>query len=121
MGLRKVLFTSALLLCFSAPVTGWAADMYQITGTELTQLENIFSQLKTEQQEQEKQIEMLKSQLTKSETAIKQSESSLQKANKSLQESVDEAKREHDRLKRQRDTWAILAGLALGIAIVHEG
>lgn len=115
MPLKRVLYVVLLASLFSAPVTGVDAS-YQMTETELTQLEAIFNQLRTAQQEQEKQIELLKSRLKKSETAIRQSENSLTQANKSLQESAAEAKRTRDRLERQRDTWAVVAILALGVA-----
>lgn len=133
MHLRKVLFISASLLCFSAPATGWAAGTYQMTPQELTQLENIFSQLSEKQKQQQEllteqtaQIETLQTQLATSQKEIETSkqstealQTSLQQANESLQESAAEAKSELDRLKRQRDTWAILVSLVLGIALVH--
>lgn len=118
MRIKGILYTLLLACCFSAPVTGWAEEpTYQVTAAQLTQLESIFQQLRTAQTEQAKQIETLRVQLTASETAIRQSQDSLQKANQSLQESAEEAKRTHDRLERQRDTWALLSALAIGVAL----
>ena len=118
MQLKRVLYILLLACCFSVPVTGWAAEpSYTVTETQLTQLETIFRQLKTQQQEQVQQIETLKTQLTASETAIKQSQTSLSKANQSLQVSAAEAKRTRDRLERQRNTWAVFAIIAVGAAI----
>lgn len=119
MRIKGILYTLLLACCFSPPVTGWAEEpTYQITAAQLTQLESIFQQLRTAQTEQEQQIETLRIQLTESETAIRQSQDSLQKANQSLQESAEEAKRTHDRLERQRDTWASMAVLILGVAVM---
>ena len=120
MFLRKVLFIFALLLCFSVPVTGWAADTYQMTETELTQLEDIFNQLRTAQQQQEQQIETLKNQLTESAKKIEQSQISLDKANQSLAKSAEENKRNQKRLERQRNTWASFAVIVLGASIVRK-
>lgn len=118
MRIKGILYTLLLACCFSAPVTGWAEEpTYQITAAQLTQLESIFQQLKTQQQQQAQQIKTLKTQLTASENQIRQSQDSLQKANQSLQESAEEAKRTHDRLKRQRIIWGcvgLIAGFMMG-------
>ena len=120
MRLKKVFYIFVLLSLFSVPGTGWAADpMYTVTEQELTQLEGIFNQLKTRQQEQAQQIETLKTQLTQSEQEIKRSQDSLNKANQSLQQSAEETKRTHDRLERQRDTWAVVAAIVLGVAVMN--
>lgn len=134
MHLKKVLSISALLLCFSASGTGWAADQYTMTAQELGQLETIFSQLSSKQAEQQRllteqktQLETLSTQLTTSQMEIESSrkevetlQDSLSKANRSLRASAEEQKRAHDRLERQRDTWAVAAVLALGIAFTQS-
>lgn len=125
MCLRKVLFISALLLCFSAPGISSAADQYTMTAQELETLEDIFSQLSRRQAEQKRllteqagQLTTLNEQLETSRTEIEKSkkatatlQTSLTAANESLQKSAAEMKTEKDRLERQRDTWAIVAGL----------
>lgn len=125
MCLRKVLFISALLLCFSAPGISSAADWYIMTSQELETLEDIFSQLSSKQTEQRallnqqaEQLETLSTQLKTSKKEIESSQkatatlqTSLTAANESLQKSAAEMKTEKDRLERQRDTWAIVAGL----------
>ena len=120
MHLKKVLYCASLVFLFSCPVTGLAAvpeKTYQISEEQLTRLETVFQNLKVAQNEQEQQIEMLKSQLIESETAIRQSETSLQKANESLKESAAEAKRKNDRLERQRDAWAVIAAACICVSI----
>lgn len=114
MRLKRVLYIALLVCLFSAPATGSAQEpTYTMTEAELTKLEDIFNRLKTAQTEQEKQIEALKNQLTESEAAIKQSETSLTRANESLKVSADEAKRTQQRIERQRNTWTIVAAVAL--------
>lgn len=131
--LKEVLYISLLVFFFSVLgiFSASAATTYQVTDSELTELSEIFSQLsskQTEQQklltEQTKRIEMLQIQLATSQKEIeisKQStealQTSLTAANQSLQESAAEAKREHERLERQRDTWALLSALAIGVAL----
>lgn len=131
--LKEVLYISLLVFFFSVLgiFSASAATTYQVTDSELTELSEIFSQLsskQTEQQklltEQTKRIEMLQIQLATSQKEIeisKQStealQTSLTAANQSLQESAAETKREHERLERQRDTWALLSALAIGVAL----
>ena len=124
MRLKKVFYTSALLLLFSAPVTGWAEEpTYRVTETQLEQLETVFSQLKTVQEQQQEtltkqraQIETLNQQLETSQTAMKNSQAEMQKlqtllneANSYLQKYAEEKRRTENRLKRQRATWAAVA------------
>ncbi len=131
MCLRKVLFISALLLCFSAPCISSAADQYTMTAQELETLEDIFSQLSRRQAEQkrllteqEEQLAKLNTQLKTSQTEIEKSkkatatlQTSLTAANESLQKSAQEAKRTQKRIERQRDTWAVVAAIVLGVSI----
>lgn len=133
MRLREILFISAFLLCFSAPGISSASNQYTMTPQEMAALENIFSQLSNRQEEQQRlltkqtsRIETLQQQLETSQTeiessrkAVKTLQNSLQKANESLQVSAVATKREHDRLERQRNTWALVGILALGIAFAE--
>lgn len=133
MRLKRVLYIALLSCLFSAPATGAdAAKTYPMTEAELTELENIFSQLSNRQENQQKllteqtaRIETLQTQLATSQKEIETSkqstealQTSLNEANQSLQESAEEAKRTHDRLERQRDTWAVLAVIAVGTALL---
>ena len=121
--LKKVqlsLLLSLLLLFFGS---GCAEAAYTVTDQQLTQLEEVFYQLKNKQSQQEtllnqqeSQIGMLKKQLNESQTAIENSQESMKKlreslneANQSLQKSAEEAKRTQKRLERQRNTWAFAA------------
>lgn len=131
--LKEVLYISLLVFFFSVLgiFSASAATTYQVTDSELTELSEIFSQLSSKQKEQQKllteqtkRIETLQIQLATSQKEIeisKQStealQTSLTAANQSLQESAAEAKREHERLQRQRDTWALLSALAIGVAL----
>lgn len=117
------LFASPLF-CGSAS----AEETYQMTEDQLTQLEEVFDQLKNKQSQQdtllnqqESQIGMLKKQLNESQTAIENSQESMKKlreslneANQSLQQSAEENKRTQKRLERQRNTWAAIAAVFLG-------
>lgn len=130
MRLRKALYIVLLACLFSVPATG-AEAAYQMTAQEMTQLEDIFSQLsskQTEQQglltEQEEQLAKLNTQLKTSQTEIEKSkkatatlQTSLTAANESLQKSAQEAKRTQKRIERQRDTWAVVAAIVLGVSI----
>ena len=133
MCLKNVFCLSVLLLLFSSPVIGLAAGTYQMTATEMTQLEDIFSQLSSRQEEQQKllneqteRIETLRKQLETSQREIETSkqstealQTSLKQANESLKTSAAEAKRTHDRLERQRDTWGAVAVMALLVEVIH--
>lgn len=133
MRLKKVFYIFALLSLFSAPVTGWAEEpTYTVTEQELTELSTIFAQLDSRQKQQEAlltqqaeqlttlraQLETSKKQISSSQTEMQKLQTSLDAANQSLQESAAAAKREHDRLMRQRDTWASMAVLILGVAVM---
>lgn len=138
MVLKELFLASLLLLPFSAVPIGLTAygaePTYQVTETELTELEMIFKTLKTRQQEQQvlltkqdEQIKTLKIQLTESETQIKNSkiqlaevQTKLNAANKSLAEYAEGVKRDRQRLKRQRDTWTMVTAVALGYAIARR-
>ena len=114
---RKSFFALALLLFLSLPGTGHAA--YQITETQLAELTQVFSELRTQQTMQQEQIEKLRTQLVQSETSMRTSETQLAEANSFLKESADRNRRTEARLERQRNTWAIVAGLIAGWAVVR--
>ncbi len=135
MCLKNVFYVSVLLLLFSAPVTISAAEpTYQMTDQELTELSMIFEQLESRQKQQEAlltqqveqlttlqgQLETSKKQISSSQTEMQKLQTSLRRANQSLQESSDEAKRAHDRLERQRNMWAVVAAIVLGVAVVNN-
>lgn len=132
MRLKRVLYTVLLVSLFSVPATGADAAMaYRMTAQEMTQLEDIFNQLDSRQKqqqklltEQEEQLAKLNTQLKTSQTEIEKSkkatatlQTSLTAANESLQKSADEAKRTQKRIERQRDTWAVVAAIVLGVSI----
>lgn len=134
MRLRKVFYIFALLFLFSVPGTILAEEpTYQVTETQLEQLEAVFSQLKTAQGQQKEtltkqkeQIETLNQQLETSQTAMKNSQAEMQKlqaslneANNYLQKSAAEAKNTQKRIERQRDTWAVAAIAAAFAVIFH--
>ena len=116
-----------LLVCslwLAAGSTSQAETMYQISETELTQLEANLNQLKknnetkqqllTEQQTQlteaNQQLETVKKELTASKSLNDQTRKSLEKANQSLQQFEDEAKRKIRVKTRQRNLWIAISG-----------
>ena len=133
MCLKRVLYIALLVFSFLVPGTG-ADAAYQMTEQEMIQLEDIFRQLDSRQKQQQmllnqqaEQLETLNTQLKTSQTEIESSrkavetlQTSLNMANKSLQASAAAAKSEHDRLERQRDTWALVAVLVLGVSIANN-
>lgn len=128
-----LLFLSLLFFwwVFSASATCSASEMpeptYTITETELTTLENNISTLKSintrlqvdlKVQSQEatllrKQLDELKKELEQLRSLSQTQESSLTNANKLLAEYATEAKRERLRIKAQRNTWEVVACLAI--------
>ena len=123
----------SLLFCLSLPASISAAE-YMITEEQLTSLEQVFSELRSEQETQQKlltgqkaQIETLKNQLKtsdeemkKSAKALNEAETQLAEANQSLAKYADNAKRTKQRLERQRDLWAILAAITVGAAVARR-
>lgn len=130
MRLEEVLYIALLVCLFSVPATG-AEAAYQMTEQEMTQLEDIFNRLETKQKQQQallnrqaEQLAKLNTQLKTSQTEIESSrkatvtlQNSLDAANESLQKSAQEAKRTQKRIERQRDTWAVVAAIVLGVSI----
>lgn len=132
MHIKKVFYISSLLFLLVVPVTGWAAEKtYTVTEQELTELSTIFVKLDSKQKQQkalldqqaeqlttlQEQLEISKKQINSSQTEMQKLQTSLDTANQSLKESAEEAKRKNDRLERQRDTWALLSALAIGVAL----
>ena len=118
---------SLLLACslwLAAGSTSQAEEMYQISETELTQLEANLNQLKknnetkqqllTEQQTQlteaNQQLEIVKKELTASKSLNAQTQKSLESANQSLRKFEDEAKRKIRVKTRQRNLWIAISG-----------
>ena len=123
----------SLLFALSLPAGALGAD-YTVTEEQLTSLEQVFSELRSEQETQQKllteqkaQIETLKDQLKtsdeemkKSGKALKEADQRLKEANQSLEKYADNAKRTKQRLERQRDLWAIFAAITVGAAVARR-
>ena len=114
----------ACSLWLAAGSTSQAEEMYQISESELTQLETNLNQLAknnetkqqllTEQQTQlteaNRQLEAVQKELTASKVLNEATQKSLERANQSLIELEDEAKRKIRIKTRQRDLWIAIAG-----------
>lgn len=123
---------SALLFCAFLPgLQVQAETMYQISETELTQLETNLNQLaknnetkqqllteqKTQLTEASQQLETVKKELIASKNLNEATQKSLERANRSLKQFEDEAKRKIRVKTRQRDLWiAISGGLLYALA-----
>ena len=123
------LFVSAWLLCLllAAGSTSQAEEMYQISESELTQLEANLNQLeknnetkqqllteqKTQLTEANQQLETVKKELIASKSLNEATQKSLERANQSLKQFEDEAKRKIRVKTRQRNLWIAIAGGAL--------
>ena len=135
--LKSICFASCLALLLALPVASYASEKtYQVTETELGKLEDNLNQLQKVNEEQKKNSETLKTELTASQSKLKKAETEsvrlseqltglkktaieqealLEKANQSLAEYAKEEKKEKERLRLQRDLgWgvAILAAAA---------
>ena len=122
---RKWLFLPLVLsLWLSAASTSQAEEMYQISETELTTLEQDLNQLaknnETKQQlliEQKKQLteanqqlEAVQKELTASKSLNAATQKSLERANQSLTELEKEARRKIRVKTRQRNLWIAISG-----------
>ena len=122
---RKWLFLPLVLsLWLAAGSTSQAEVMYQISETELTQLEANLNQLaksnETKQQllteqkaqltEANRQLETVQKELTASKSLNEATQKSLERANQSLKQFGDEAKRKIRVKTRQRDLWIAISG-----------
>lgn len=121
----------ACSLWLAAGSTSQAEEMYQISETELTQLEANLNQLaksnETKQQllteqkaqltEANRQLETVQKELTASKSLNEATQKSLERANQSLKQFEDEAKRKIRVKTCQRDLWiAISGGLLYALA-----
>lgn len=116
---------SALLFCAFLPgLQVQAETMYQISETELTQLEANLNQLeknnetkqqllteqKTQLTEANQQLETVQKELTASKVLNETTQKSLLRANQSLTELEQEAKRKIRVKTRQRNLWIAISG-----------
>ena len=119
-----------LLVCslwLAAGSTSQAEEMYQISESELTQLERDLNQLeksnankqdllteqKTQLSEAKTQLETVQKELIASKSLNEATQKSLERANQSLQQLEDEAKRKIRVKTRQRNLWIAITGCAL--------
>lgn len=112
------------LLWLAAGSTSQAEEMYQISETELTQLEANLNQLaknnetkqqllteqKTQLTEANRQLETVQKELTASKSLNAQTQKSLERVNQSLKQLEDEAKQKIRVKTRQRNLWIAIAG-----------
>lgn len=122
---RKWLFLPlACSLWLLAGSTSQAEEMYQISESELTQLETNLDELTksnaTKQDlltEQQKQLETAQTELVESKKTNAETRKLLESANQSLKELEDEAKGKIEVKTRQRNLWiAISGGLLYALA-----
>lgn len=114
----------ACSLWLAAGSTSQAEEMYQISESELTTLEQDLNQLAknnetkqqllTEQQmqltEANRQLEAVQKELTASKSLNEATQKSLERANQSLQQLEQEVKRKIRVKTRQRNLWIAIAG-----------
>lgn len=125
---------SLLLACslwLAAGTSSQAEMMYQISSSELTQLETNLQTLKAHSQERQKvlteqatllnqqketikkqaeELRRLKKEIVISKTANEETQKSLLRANQSLTELEEEAKRKIKAKTRQRNLWITISG-----------
>ena len=140
--LKGICFASCLALLLALPVASYASEKtYQVTETELGELESNLAKLQKVNEEQKKNSETLKTELTASQSKLKKAETEsvrlseqltglkktaieqealLEKANQSLVEYAKEEKREKQRLKRQRNAAWCVAAVAVGAYIAKK-
>lgn len=113
------LFVSAWLLCLllACGSMAHAETMYQISESELTQLETNLDELEKSNAvkqdlltEQKAQLETARKELTESKKMNAATQKLLESANQSLQALEDEAKREIRVKTRQRNLWIAISG-----------
>ena len=115
---RKWLFLPlACSLWLLAGSTSQAEEMYQISESELTQLETNLDELTksnaTKQDlltEQQAKLEKAQKELTESKKLNAETQKLLESANQSLQELEDEAKEKIEVKTRQRNLWIAISG-----------
>lgn len=124
---RLLLFAFCSLLWLAAGTSSQAETMYQISESELTQLETNLQTLKRHNEnkqqlstgqkqlltEANQQLETVKKELNASKSLNEATQRSLEKANQSLTELEQEAAHKIQVKARQRNLWIIIAGGAL--------
>ena len=112
------------LLWLAAGTSSQAEEMYQISESELTTLEQDLNQLtknnETKQQllteqkmqltEANRQLETVQKELTASKSLNAQTQKSLERVNQSLKQLEDEAKQKIRVKTRQRNLWIAISG-----------
>lgn len=107
----------ACLLWLAAGTSSRAEMMYQISETELTQLETGLNQLEASSAskqdlltEQKARLETAEKELTASKNQNAETRKLLESANQSLKELEDEAKKDIETKTRQRNLWIAISG-----------
>lgn len=107
----------ACSLWLAAGSTSQAEEMYQISESELTTLEQNLNQLEKNNAskrdlltEQQKQLETAEKELTESKKTNYETRKLLESANQSLKELEDEAKKDIETKTRQRNLWIAISG-----------
>ena len=110
----------ACSLWLAAGSTSQAEEMFQIIGSELTQLETNLDELEKSNAgkqdlltEQKAQLETARKELTESKKMNAATQKLLESANQSLQALEDEAKRKIETKTRQRNLWIGISGCLL--------
>lgn len=112
------------LLWLAAGTSSQAEEMYQISESELTTLEQDLNQLaknnetkqqllteqKTQLTEANRQLEAVQKELTASKSLNAQTQKSLERVNQSLKQLEDEAKQKIRVKTRQRNLWIAISG-----------
>lgn len=114
---KCIVFSAVLLCCLSVGSASQAEEMYQISESELTQLETNLDELTksnaTKQDlltEQQKQLETAQTELAESKKTNAETRKLLESANQSLKELEDEAKKDIETKTRQRNLWIAISG-----------
>lgn len=107
----------ACSLWLAAGSTSQAETMYQISESELTQLETNLDELEKSNAvkqelltEQKAQLETAQKELTESKKTNAETRKLLESANQSLQQLEDEAKEKIEVKTRQRNLWIAISG-----------
>lgn len=117
---KCIVFSAVLLFCLSVGSASQAEEMYQISGSELTQLETNLDELTKSNEnkqdlltEQKKQLETAETELAESKKTNAETQKLLESANQSLKELEDEAKKDIETKTRQRNLWIGISGCLL--------
>lgn len=112
-----------LLVCslwLVAGSTSQAEEMYQMSESELTQLETNLDELEKSNAgkqdlltEQKAQLETAQTELAESKKTNVETRKLLESANQSLKELEDEAKKDIETKTRQRNLWIAISGVLL--------